>query len=69
MKTRLEFRAERDKLCIEYVRKMHNLIMECRETGVSTEEYTARMGALKEEFGDKYQRLALNTHKRANLKL
>lgn len=27
MKTRLEFRAECDKLCIEYIRKKHNLIM------------------------------------------
>ena len=69
MKTPLEFRVERDKLCIEYIRKMHNLIMECREQGVSTEEYMARMDALKAEFDDKYQLLALNTYKHSELRL
>lgn len=68
MKTFEEFKVERDNLCIEYIRRMHSLIMEFRETGASTEEYMARMSALKEEFNDKYQRLALNTYKRANLK-
>lgn len=69
MKTFEEFRVERDKLCIEYIRKMHNLFMECREQGVSTEEYTARIDALKAEFDDKYQLLALNTYKHSELKL
>lgn len=69
MKTFEEFRLERDKLCIEYIRKMHSLLMECREQGVSTEEYTARIDALKAEFDDKYQLLTLNTHKHSELKL
>ena len=69
MKTREEFKVERDNLCVEYIRRMHNLIEGCRETGTSTEEYMARMSALKEEFSDKYQRLALNTYKRQHLKL
>lgn len=69
MKTYGEFKVERDKLCIEYIRKMHGLIMECREQGVSTEEYTARIDTLKDEFNDKYQRLALSTYKHSDLKL
>lgn len=43
--------------------------MECREQGVSTEEYMARMDALKAEFDDKYQRLALDTYKHSDLRL
>jgi hypothetical protein len=69
MKTLGEFKVERDKLCIEYIRKMHGLLMECREQGVSTEECTARIDALKDEFNDKYQRLVLNMYKRKHLKL
>lgn len=69
MKTRLEFRMEHDKLCVEYIRRMHNIIKECCEQGVSTEEYTARMNALKAEFDDKYQLLALNTYKHSDLRL
>ncbi len=69
MKTFEQFRVERDKLCIEYIRKMHNLIKECREYGVSTEEYMARVDALKAEFNDKSQRLALNTYKHSDLRL
>lgn len=69
MKTFEEFRVELDKLCIEYIRKMNNLIMECREQGVSTEEYMARLDALKAEFDDKYQRLALSMYKHSDLKL
>lgn len=68
MKTFEEFWVERDKLCIEYICKMHSLIMECREQGTRTEEYMARMDALKAAFNDKYQLLALNTYKRGNLK-
>lgn len=69
MKTREEFKLERDNLCVEYIRRMHNLIVECRETGVSTDEYMARMDALKAEFDDKCQRIALNTHKHSDLRL
>lgn len=69
MKTFEEFEVERDKLCVEYIIKMHHLIKECREQGVSPEEYMARTDALKSEFNDKYQRLALNTYKRKHLKV
>lgn len=69
MKTFEELRVEHDKLCIEYIRKMHNLIKECRQQSVSTEEYMARMDALKAEFYDKYQLLALNTYKHSELRL
>lgn len=69
MKTREEFKQAHVKLCVEYIRKMHNLIIECREQGVSTEEYMARLDVLKAEFDDKYQRLALNTYKHSDLKL
>lgn len=68
MKTFEWFKVEYDKLCIEYIRKMHSLLMECREQGVSTEEYMARLDALKAEFDDKYQCLALNTYKHSELR-
>lgn len=48
---------------------MHDVLTRAREQNVSTGEVVSRLNELREEFVDKYQRLALSTYKRQHLKL
>lgn len=69
MKTFDEFDAGYDQLRAEYIEKMRDVLTQACEQNVSTGEVVSRLNELREEFADKYQRLALSTYKRQHLKL
>lgn len=69
MKAFEEFYAGCDQLRAECIKKMHDALRQAREQNVSTGEVVSRLNELREEYADKYQRLALSTYKRWHLNL